>query len=134
MPYLLEIEIQFLQNVYIYIISMDKTTVKIIKNSKKRGGACLEMVGGVNVTICCFQPEYRNFSRNQKRPPIPDPVDCGNNRFYHLCFRQHHLYKQPPPLKLFFLTILNYIICCFYPYLWCKHGPCLVETEISIYK
>jgi hypothetical protein len=37
-PYLLEIEIQSLQNVNIYIISMDKTTVKIIKNSKKKGG------------------------------------------------------------------------------------------------
>jgi hypothetical protein len=35
-PYLLEIEIQFLQNdVYVYIISMDKTTVKIVK---KKGG------------------------------------------------------------------------------------------------
>jgi len=64
-PYLLEIEIQFLQNVYVYIISMDKTTVKIVK---KRGGrGCLEMmlmVGGVDITICCFQPEYRNLSYN----------------------------------------------------------------------
>lgn len=89
MPYLLEIEIQFLQNdVYVYIISTDKTTVKIVKNSEGEGG-CFEMmmmVGGVDITVCCFQPEYRNFSYNWERSPIPDPIDCGNNRFYHLCF------------------------------------------------
>ena len=38
MPYLLETEIQFLQNDYVYIISMDKTTVKIVKNILKKGG------------------------------------------------------------------------------------------------